>query len=302
MVSFLRVFKFAFQDIARNLGLFSMTIFILVLMLLSVNTLWSMDVVTKEAVQVVKQQVNISFYLVADASDQAIKDLTSYIQSFPQVVSVKVVSRNDVLASFETRHQFNTDVLQALSELGSNPFGPTIVVNTKEPSDYKTIMDAVNVPQYQSLVEDENFQGHEDALDRIQSITNRVNQIGLGLSILFAVIAFLIIFNAVRVAINSQRIEISIKRLVGASNWFIRAPYLVESLIYSVLSLAITMLIMYFAVHWLDQYLTIIFPTGFSLTNYYRSHMLYVFGIQGVVVLVLTVFSSTLAMRRQLKV
>lgn len=302
MVSLLRICKFAFQDITRNFGLFCMTIFILLLMLLSVNTLWSMDVITKEAINVVKQQVNISYYLVSTATDQDITGFTKYLSSFPQVVDVQVVAPNDVLASFETRHQFNSDVLQALSELGNNPFGPTVVVRTKEPDDYKTIMDAVNVPQYQPLIETENFQGHEDALERIQTITTRVDQAGLGLSILFAVIAFLIIFNAVRVAIQSQRIEISIKRLVGASNWFIRAPYLLESVIYTVLSLGLTMVVIYFAVRWLDPYLNVIFPNGYSLTNYYRSHMLYLFGIQGVAVLLLTIVSSSLAMRRQLKV
>ena len=63
----LRVLKFAFQDIARNLGLSLMTIFILVLMLLSLNTLWSVEVLTKEAVAVTKQQVSLSLYLAPEA-------------------------------------------------------------------------------------------------------------------------------------------------------------------------------------------------------------------------------------------
>ena len=57
MPSFFRVIRFAFQDIVRNLGLSAMTVFILLLMLLSINMLWSMDVMTKEAVRLVKEQI-----------------------------------------------------------------------------------------------------------------------------------------------------------------------------------------------------------------------------------------------------
>jgi cell division transport system permease protein len=302
MTSFVRILKFALQDIWRNLGLSSMTVFILILMLLSVNTLLAMDVTTKEAVHLVKDQVNVSFYLSEDATDKNIKDLQNYIAEFPEVDSVKVVAKEDVLAAFQTRHQFSAEVLQALSELGGNPFGPTVIVKTKEPGQYRKIIEALAIPQYDSLIESKSFDGHEEALDRIQAITMRIEQIGFGLSVLFALIAFLIIFNTIRVTIYSQRVEISIKRLVGANNWFIRGPYLIESVIFTLISMVFTMAIVFVAVDRLDRYLGVVFPNGFSLTNYYTSHMLYVFGLQTLAVLLLTITSSSLAMRRQLKV
>ncbi|MBI5729220.1 MAG: FtsX-like permease family protein [Candidatus Magasanikbacteria bacterium] len=302
MYSFFRIIRFALQDIGRNLGLSTMTVFILLLMLLSINTLWSMDVMTKEAVRLVKEQINISFYLTPAISDKSVSEIKSYLATFPEITQVDLLTRDQVLQSFKTRHQFSAEVLDALSELGGNPFGPTLVVKTKEPGDYRKIIQAVSVPEYDPLIEGKSFEGHEEALDRIQTITNRIERVGLGLSLLFALISFLIIFNTIRVAIFTQRAEISIKRLVGANNWFIRGPYLLESLIFTVVSVALTILIMYFATRYLDRYVSVVFPNGFSLTNYYSSHMLYLFGIQTVAVLLLTVFSSSLAMRRQLKV
>ncbi len=302
MPSFLRIFKFAFQDLVRNLGLSFMTVFILILMLLSVNTLWSLNVLTKESVRLVKQEINVSFYLTAEATDRNVKEVTAYIKSFPEVVETQILTREQVLDSFKIRHQVSTEVLQALSELGGNPFGPTIIVKTKEPEDYKKIIQALNVPEYEHLIEGKSFEGHEEALDRIQAITNRIEKVGLGVTLLFALISFLIIFNTIRVAIYSQRAEISIKRLVGANNWFIRGPYLVESVIFTVLSISATMIIVLFASRWVDRYLGVVFPSSFSLTNYYQSHMLYLFGIQTLAVLILTMLSSSLAMRRQLKV
>lgn len=286
----------------RNIGLSFMTVFILVLMLLSVNVLLVVDTLTKEAVRMVKDQVNVSLYFAPDAGDKDIAAISQYINEFPEVVTVALLSRDEVLSSFKERHQNNSEVEQALDELGNNPFGPTMIIKTKEPGDYKKIFTALDVPEYASLIEAKSFDGNEDAINRIQNITNRIERVGFGLSVLFAIIAFLIIFNTVRVAINTQRIEIGIKRLVGASNWFIRGPYLVESLVFTIISVGVTIILVYIGLRWLDPYLAVVFPASFSLTNFYNSHILYVFGTQILSVLLLTILSSVLAMRRQLKV
>lgn len=301
-MSFLRVIKFALQDIWRNAGLSFMTVFILVLMLLSVNVLWSVDVVTKEAVSSVKNQINVSLYFVPEAKDADIGEIKNYLNSFPEVTNLRLQSREEVLASFKERHKLSQEVLSALQELGDNPFGPTLTIKTREPGDYKKIIQALNVPEYENLIEAKSFDQHEEAINRLQNITSRIEQMGLGLSVLFAIIAFLIIFNTVRVAIFTQRVEIGIKRLVGASNWFIRGPYLVESAIFTAVSVSLALGIVYLSFHWLDPYLSIVFTTGLSLTNYYNLHILYILGIQTLAVLLLTVVSSSLAMRRQLKV
>jgi cell division transport system permease protein len=302
MLSLWRIIKSAFQDMARNIGLSFMTILMLVLMLLSVNVLLAVDNVTKEAVRLVKDQVNVSLYFAADAGDKDIGEVRNYISEFPEVIDVKLLTREEVLSSFQNRHKASPEVQQALIELGANPFGPTMIIKTKEPGDYKKIFEAINVPEYEHFIEAKSFDGNEEAISRIQNITNRVERIGFGLSALFAVIAFFIIFNTVRVTISSQKIEISIKRLVGASTWFIRGPYLVESLVFTLVAVGLTIALIYLGLQWVDPYLTVVFPSGFSLTNYYNSYILYVFGIQAIAVLLLTIASSGLAMRRQLKV
>lgn len=302
MHSFFRIFKFAFQDIGRNIGLSFMTIFILILMLLSVNTLWSMNTVTKEAVRLVKDQVNVSLYLSADASDKDVQTLSTYIRSMPEVTNIDVQSRDQVLKDFQKRHQLEQPVLDSLNELGGNPFGPTLIVKTREPEEYQKIIDAISVPEYAALIDNKSFEGHENVLTNIQRITDRVQRISLGMSALFAIISFLIIFNTIRVAIHTQRIEISIKRLVGANNWFIRGPYLVESFLFSIISVIITAVVVRFALAWLDTYLGVVFPNNFSLTAYYNAHAVLIYGVQIFAVLLLTTVSSTLAMRRQLKV
>lgn len=302
MLSFLRVIKFAFQDIGRSASLSFMTVFILVLMLLSVNTLWSLDVLTRQAVSMVKKQIDVSIYFISDATDKDINEVKSYIKMFPEVIDMKYSSREEVLNNFKEANQGQSEVLQALDELGGNPFGPTLVIKTKEPKDYKLIIDSLNVPEYENLIEAKSFDDHEDAIVRLQNITNKIEQAGVGLTALFALISFLVIFNTIRVAINTQKAEISIKRLVGANNWFIRGPYLVESFIFSLVSIGATIALVFFALRWVDPYLAVVLPDNFSLTNYFKSNILMLFGVQTLAVLLLTIVSSGLAMRKQLKV
>ncbi len=302
MTSLWRVVKFAFQDMGRNLGLSFMTVFILILMLLSVNVLWSVDALTKQAMTLVKNQINVSLYFASDAGDKDVAEIQKYLDSFPEVTGVQVLTKDQVLDSFKSRHRMSAEVLNALNELGTNPFGPTLVVSTREPEDYKKIFQALDVPEYSTLIEAKSFDRQEDKLDKFQTIINRIERVGLSISIMFAIIAFLIIFNTVRVAIQTHRVEISIKRLVGASNWFIRGPYLVESIFFTIVAIGLTIGIVYGALRWLDPYLAVVFPNGYSLTNYYNSHILLLFGVQAMAVLFLTAVSSGLAMRRQLKV
>ncbi len=302
MLSFLRVIKFAFIDIGRNLSLSFMTVFILVLMLLSVNVLWSLDIITNQAVGSVKSQVDVSFYLVSTVSTSTLADMEKYVKSFPEVIDYKVLTAQQVFADFKKRHANQSETMDALKELGGNPFGPTVIVRTKEPKDYKKVTSALEVPEYKKIIESRSFDQHESAIEQLQTITGRIEKIGLGLTTLFGIISFLIIFNTIRVAINTQRAEIGIKRLVGASNWFIRGPYLVEVILFTLLSVILTFLIIFFAFSWLDSYLSVILPNGFSLTNYYKSNIIMLVGIQASAVLLLTVISSGLAMRKQLKV
>lgn len=299
---FRRSIKYAFQDLGRNFGMSFMTVFILVLMLLSINTLWSVDVVTNEAINLVKNQINVSVYFSAEATDKNMEEIQKYLKSFPEVVEVTLLDKTKVLESFRERHRLSGEIISALDELGGNPFGPTAIIKTREPSDYQKIITALDLPEYDTLIEAKSFDENRDAIDKIHNITKRLETMVLGLAILFAFISFLVIFNTIRVAIQTQRMEISIKRLVGASNWFIRGPYVLESLAFTIISVAIAAGLVFWGLRFVDRYLAVVFPSTFSLTNYYFSHILYIFGAQAVAVLLLTILSSGLAMRRQLKV
>ncbi len=301
-MSFLRVIKFAFQDMVRNSGLSAMTILILVLMLLSVNTLVIINVITGEAVKTIKEQIDVSVYFNEDSTVEEIEEVTSYVDSFPEVVDIKYLSEEEVLASFREQHADNPEIIAALDELGENPLGSTMIIRTREPKDYKKIITALSVPEYETIIEAKTFGDTEKAIERINIITTQVERFGVALSALFAFIAFLIIFNTIRVAIYTQRSEISIKKLVGASNWFVQGPYIIESFIFTIISIAITGGLILLSLRFLDPYVEIVFGKTAMLATYYQTHFWLLLLIHFVSVLFLTVLSSILAMRKYLRV
>lgn len=302
MLSLFRVIKFALLDIGRNLSLAFMTVLILVLMMLSVNALLVVRYLTKQSIAYVKDQIDVSVYFDPEVKEEKINEVKTYITAFPEVTNIQYIDRDAVLKDFKEKHADNKEILSSIDELGVNPLGPTMIIKTREPSDYQKIIQALSVPEYDSVIQSKTFADTEAAIKKIDTITNRVEQLSFVLTVLFALIAFLVIFNTIRVAIFTQRMEISIKKLVGATNWFIRGPYVIEALLFSTLAVASTYVLVYFASKFLDTYLVVIFGAKSSLLGYFQSNILMLVGVQFVAVFLLTLLTSLLAMRKYLKV
>jgi cell division transport system permease protein len=302
MMSFFRIFRFAFQDMVRNFSLSVMTVFILVLMLLSMNTIVALRAMTEEATRIVKEQIDVSIFFSHTASNEQIQEIRSVVTNFPETIGVTFYTSEEVLEQFRAQYQDSPDVITSLDELEENPLGPTMVVKTREPQDYKKIIDALQVPEYESIIEAKTFGDTEVTINRIEVITSQVERFSVALSTMFAVIAFLIIFNTIRVSIYTQRTEISIKKLVGATNWFVRGPYLVQAVFFTLFSVIIAGGLVFFGVQSLDPHVAVVFEKNNVLTNYFTSNILLLTIVQIVAVLLLTTVSSTLAMRKHLRV
>ena len=298
---FFRIIKFSFQEIVRNMSLSVMTVLILILMLLSINTLMVVRVLTDESIAAVKKQIDVSIYFNPEATTDEIQEIRDYVNAFPEVEQESFLTSDEVFVNFKKNYADSTDVLSSLNEIGTNPLGPTLIIKTRDPKDYSKIIKALSVPEYENIIEAKTFGDTETAIDRIHVITTNVQKFTYFLTILFAVIAFIIIFNTIRVAIYTQRTEIGIKRLVGATSWFIRGPYMVESLLFSIISVGLSYVLVDFFLKFLDPYISVIFEKNNLLSNYLSQNLLFILSIEFGVVFLLTIVSSGLAMRRYLR-
>lgn len=298
--STIRIIKFAVQNIWRNLGLSFMTVTILIVTLLSFNVFIAMSAMTRHAVETVKDKIDASVYFAPEATDAQVQEVQEFLRTFPEIKDLTLKTRDEVLGQFKEKHKNNPDVMESLNELEGNPFGPTLIITTHEPGQYETVLKALTTPDLQKIIEGKTFDNNEGFIQRLQLITRRVEQLVLGVTALFLLIAFLIIFNTIRVAIYTQREEISIKKLVGATNWFIRAPFLLDGVAYTLVSVGVAVAFIFGILGFVDEYIQAVFNASFSLIAYFRANPL-IFVYEIVAVLLLTWLSSALAMRKYLR-
>ncbi len=300
--SLTRIFKFAIQNFWRNIWLSLVTVTMLVLTLLVVNILISLQVMGQAARREVEKKIDLTVGFKPGVSEKVVTEVQSYLGSLSQVVAVEEISATEALESFRRRHQNNPAVLISLEEVGGNPFGPSLVVRARGSQDYPFILEALENPTYREYVQDKDFIDHELVISRINTIVSRFRNFGVALAGIFAIIAVLIIFNTIRVAIYTYREEIGIMKLVGASNWFVRLPFLLESVFYSLLAVGLTAVIVFPAATFLEPVLTRFFDgETVGLVAYFKLHGLGIFSSQLLALIFLNIVSSLLAMGRYLR-
>jgi len=302
LLSILRVIKFSLQDLARNIWLSVITIIIVILALLSVNLLLIVKVLGSATVNAVKEKIDISLYLKTDAEEGPILALKNKISNLDSVKEVAYVSKQAAAESFRAKHQADPEILQALLELGTNPLSPSLVIKPKDINNYEDLIVSLNKIDNQ-LIESRNFDDHKAMLAKINNLTDKASRVGLMISFFFVLITILVVYNAVRVAIYTHKREIGIMKLVGASTWFIRAPYLISGIIYAFIGVAAIMIILYPLLSFFQPYLEVFFY-GFkvNILEYYNNNFFAIFGLEFLAVALVNFLASLVAVGKYSKV
>ena len=302
LLSFARVIKFSLQDIGRNIWLSLVTIIILVLALFSINLLLVVKVISATAISAVKEKIDISLYLRTNTEENRILALKAKISKLEQVKDIEYISQQAALESFKVKHKNNPEILQALVELGKNPLSPSLIIKPKNIDQYDELIASLNKIE-DDIIESRNFTDRKTMLEKINSITDKVSEAGLLMSLVFVFITLLVVYNAIRVAIYTHRMEIGIMKLVGASNWFIRAPYLLSSIIYTLIGLIATIIIFYPFLGLLQPYLEAFFiGYNFNVISYFNSHFIAIFGIEFLAAALINALASLVAVSKYSKV
>jgi len=275
---------------------------ILVLALFSINLLLVVKVISSSTVNAVKEKIDITLYLKSDAEENRILALKSQVENLGSVKQVDYVNKQVALEDFREKHKNKPEILQALLELGKNPLSPSLIIKPKDINNYEELVANLNKIN-DDIIESKDFDDYKAQLAKINSIAQKANQVGLFVSLLFVLITMLVVYNAVRVAISTHKREIGIMRLVGASAWFIRAPYLISSMIYSFFGVIIVIIIIYPLLNLFQPYLTTFF-SGFevSLLNYYNSNFILIFGLEFLAASLINALASLVAISKYSKV
>lgn len=302
ILSFLRILKFSFQDIGRNIWLSIVTITILTLALFSINLLLTVNVITNTAIESIKEKIDVNLYLNADAPEDKINALKAKISNLEEVKDINYISKAEALESFKVEHKNDPEILDALRELGKNPLSPVLVIKANNIDQFDALVLNLNKIE-DDVIESRNFEDHKLILGKINSLSKKINEVGLFISLVFVVITVLVVFNSIRVAIYTHRKEITIMKLVGASNWFVKAPFLISGLIYALIGTIIVIAIFYPFLSLLQPYLeTFFIGYDINIFTYYNENIIKIFGLQFLAAAFINVFASFIALGRYSKV
>lgn len=296
-----RIIKFGFQNFSRNGLLSATTVAILVMALLVFNGLLVFGVISNAAVASLEDKIDISVYFNATASEDNVLELEKALESLTEVKSVEYISQEKALTIFKDRHQDDVTITQALNELQINPLLASLNIKAKNPSNYQTIAGYLENENLKSLIDKVTYGENRLAIDRLARIVDTLKTGGWMTTLFLAAIGILVTFNTIRLAIYSNREELGIMRLVGASNKFINGPYIVTGVLYGILGGAISLLLTLPVIGFASPYLNAFIPE-LSLSAYFLAH-LPGFVLQNMVFGVgLGAISAAVAVRRYLKI
>lgn len=302
-LSLARVTKLALQQFHRNLWLSIATITLLVLALLTVNMIVGLGAVAQSATAAVQDKIDVSVYFKPDVVNEQVESVRVTLLELEEVSEVEYIPREGALERFKERHADDPIIMESLEELGDNPFGATLAIKAHNSEQYPVIIEFLNDPSYADLIEEKNFDDHELVIGRINSLMHNIQSFGMAVAVVFGLIAILVVINTVRVAIYTHRGEIRVMRLVGASSWFIRGPFLFEAVLFSFVATVITGAVVYIGLYFVQPYFDQLFgDVSLSLMGYFNANSVIIFGAQFVGIFLLTAISSFLAVRRYLKV
>ena len=301
ITSLIRMAKAGWLSFWRNRWLSSAAISMTSLAILGITSLLLTNVLINSLTANLEDKIDISVYFHLTAEEGEILSVRDKLIKLSEVRSVEYVSTDEALKRFKDRHTDNEVLMQSLDELERNPLEARLNIKAQQASQYGAIAEFFNNTNYQGVVDKINYMENKAVITRLSSITKGIRQISFIALLILAALAVLVTFNTIRLTIYSARREIKVMKLVGASNWFVRGPFVVEGALYGVVAAAIALFFVYPIVWYLSPKITLYLP-GTDLFYFLRANIFTIFLIQMIIGITLGTVSSLVAVRRYLRV
>ena len=232
--------KRAWQGFWRNALMSLAATATMVLMLLLLAGFWIIQTGLLAGLEFTEQKVEVVAYLQPNATESQIAGLAAEIAARPDVAEVEIVTRDKALERFREsmEAQGRTDLTQ---QLDSNPLFASLEVKLTDPSALEAVGDALDPTEHPIV---RNVINIEDLVERLLTVTEVLRTVGTVILVGVGLIVLFIIVNAIRLAVVARAEEIEIMRLVGASDAFIRWPFVFEGAFVGLLGATATLAIL----------------------------------------------------------
>lgn len=236
-----RVFLAGCRNFVRNSWLSIAAMAVMVVTLGIVLFSFIANATFSHTIQEIRSRIDISVFLVDEITEEQRNDLVSQLQAFENVREVQYISKEQALEDYLELNKDNVDLQMAISQ-ADNPLPASLRIKLYNPDLIEEIREFLSRPEIRELQSDETtYSGdRKEAIDNIARATTFFQRAGVVGVLIFAAISALIIFNTIQMAIFNRRDELSIMRLLGASRWYIRGPFLIESMLIGIFSALIS--------------------------------------------------------------
>lgn len=303
----LRILKTGLQNFIRNATLAIAAMAVMVITLTIILFSFIANITFDHTIKQITDRIDISVYLTDEIAEDGdrLDELINDVKSIENVRAVEFISKEEALEIYKRDNQDNPDLLTAIS-LTDNPLPPSLRIKPEDPNRIQEIKTFLEQPDIQAVQSDETSYSGErkEAIDKISRAATFLRQAGLASIVVFMLVSMLIIFNTIRMAIFNRRDELQIMRLLGASTWFIRGPFVVETVLYGVIaalaSVGICNTIFVVSASAFEASSLGLLDIQYT-SNYFSEHFWLILTAQLLVGIIIGAASSVIATRRYLK-
>lgn len=303
-ITFTRIINTGLVNFVRNawLAIAAMAVMIITLLIVLFSVIT--NATFSNTISQITDKIDVSVYLKDSAEQAQVNSLLSDLHKLPNVKQVTYLTKDQALTRYKDQNANNPQLLSAINAT-DNPIPATILVKPKDLNKINDIQSTLTNRHYSDVIDQISYQGdRKAAIDKIAHATDILRRAGIVAVVVFAVISVLIIFNTIQMAIFNRRDELTIMRLLGATTWYIRGPFVVETIVYGIISALISVLVIHLAFVASSSALQ---ATSLGLLDinyaarYFSAHFWLLLTVQLALGILIGAVSSIVATRRYLK-
>jgi cell division transport system permease protein len=302
LLIFIRTFKESFKNLWRN-GLLSVAaISIIAVSLCLISIVYLTTASANKVIDDFQQKINITVYFKSDVSEEDILRVKKDLENYNEIRSVDYVSKDRALEDFKRNNADNPTIIKSLEEIGENPLLPSLNVKAVNPEKYESVSNYILDAPFKDDVFRVNYAKNKPVIEKLNDSAKETRKIGTMIAVIFGLMATLITFNTIRITIYTRKQEIEVMRLVGASNMYIRLPFIFEGITYGLIASLVSMALLFISIKFLMPLISLKMISSPILLSTFYTEFLIVLGLQMFVGIIIGVFSGMIAIRKYLKI
>lgn len=282
-------------------GSLSMAAVLLLVSTLSLITVvFILKGITNQALVVLQDKIDVSIYFKEEVEPDQIFEIQDELKKLPEIKEVEYVSADVALEKFKEKYKDDPIIMESLDTLGVNPLLAALNIKVKEAKSYETVVNFIEASKFKNLIESIDYKENKELIARLYNISYNIALWGLILSVFFGLLAIVIVFNTIRLAILYAKREIETMHLVGASKIFVMGPFVIHGVLIAISAIILTILLFALLALAFSSKLANFIPQ-FNLINYYFTNLWLIALLHIVLGMGIGVFSSIVAARKYLK-